>query len=79
MAEGQLTQHFLVPQHIRLTDEQKKQMLNRFNISIKQLPMIKVTDPAIKEMNCKVGEVIQVRRNSPTAKETDYYRVVVDG
>ena len=79
MAEGQLTQHFLVPQHIRLTDEQKKQMLNRFNISIKQLPMIKVTDPVIKEMNCKVGEVIQVRRNSPTAKETDYYRVVVDG
>lgn len=77
--EVQLTQHFLVPQHKRLTDEQKKELLKKYNISIKQLPMIKVNDPAIKEMNCKVGDLILVKRPSPTAKETEYFRVVVDG
>lgn len=75
----QITQHFLVPQHVRLTDEQKNQLLGKFNISLKQLPMIKINDPAIKDLGVKPGDVISIRRKSPTSKETDYYRLVVDG
>ncbi len=77
--EAQLTQHFLVPQHIRLTDEQKREVLKKYNISSKQLPMIKISDPAIKDMGLKVNDVILVKRKSPTAKETEYYRLVIDG
>jgi len=75
--ELQINQHFLVPQHIKLTEEQKKQLLETFNISLKQLPMIKIDDPAIKDMGVKVNDVILIKRKSPTAKETDYYRLVV--
>lgn len=77
--EAQHIQHFLVPHHIRLTDEQKKEVLKKFNISVKQLPMIKVNDPAIRNMNPKVNDLVLIRRKSPTAKETEYYRVVIDG
>ncbi len=77
--EFKITQHFLVPQHIRLTEEQKKDLLKKFNISVKQLPEIKVNDPAIKDLQVAVNDVIQIKRRSHTAKETDYFRVVVDG
>ncbi len=80
MTDGfKISQHFLVPQHIKLTEEQKERLLKSFNISIKQLPMIKISDPAIKEMGMRVNDVILIKRKSNTAKETDYYRVVIDG
>ena len=74
-----INQHFLVPQHMKLTEEQKERLLKNFNISTKQLPMIKISDPAIKEMGVRVNDVILIKRKSNTAKETDYYRVVIDG
>lgn len=37
------------------------------------------SDPAIKLLNCKVGDVIKIIRRSETAGETEYYRVVVKG
>ena len=77
--ESQLTQHSLVPEHIKLTDEQKKNLLDKYNISIKQLPMIKTSDPALKDMGLKVNDIILIKRHSPTAKYTDYYRVIIDG
>ena len=77
--DSQQTQHFLVPQHIKLSDEQKMEVLNKYNISLKQMPMIRTNDPVLKDMGAKVNDLILVRRNSITAKETEYYRVVVDG
>lgn len=41
--------------------------------------MIKISDPAIKDLGVKAGDVILIKRKSHTAKETDYYRLVVDG
>ena len=75
----QTTQHFLVPQHIKLNEEEKEKVLQQHNITIKQLPMILASDPTLKELSVKVGDIIRVRRNSATAKETDYYRAVIDG
>ena len=77
--EIQIYQHFLVPKHIKLTDEEKKKLLEKHNITIKQLPMIKASDPALKDMGVKVNDIILIKRNSPTAKETSYYRMVIDG
>lgn len=76
--ELQTVQHFLVPQHIKLTADQKKQLLKTFNISTSQLPMIRNDDPAIKNLMLKSGDVIAIKRKSPTAKETDYYRLVIN-
>ena len=77
--ESKIIQHKLVPEHLKLTEEQKRHLLQNFNISVKQLPMIKLSDPTIKSLNLKVNDVIQVKRKSATAREADYYRVVVDG
>ncbi len=77
--ESKLTQHFLVPEHVRLAEEQKQEFLKKNNISIKQLPMIHITDPAIKDLGFKVQDVLLIKRKSAVTKEADYYRVVVDG
>lgn len=72
-------QHSLVPEHIKLGEEEKKKILGKYNLSIKQLPHILIKDPAIVDLGPEVGDVIKIKRASPTIKETEYYRVVVDG
>jgi DNA-directed RNA polymerase subunit H len=66
----------LVPKHEILTDEEKKQVLNEFNISEKQLPKIRSTDAAARKLGAKKGEVIRITRKSPTAGDYYYYRIV---
>ncbi len=68
----------LVPKHEILSEEEKKKLLEKFNISLKQLPRILITDPCVKALGAKVGDVIKITRKSPTAGEYFYYRVVVD-
>jgi DNA-directed RNA polymerase subunit H len=41
------------------------------------LPRILETDPAIKEMSPKPGDVVKIVRKSETAGESVYYRVVI--
>jgi DNA-directed RNA polymerase subunit H len=69
----------MVPKHIVLTEEEKEEVLNRYKVSLRQLPKILITDPAIANRNPKVGDVVRIVRKSPTAEETVYYRVVVRG
>ncbi len=69
--------HVLVPEHKKLSEKEKKALLEKFNITIKELPQILKTDPAIQGLNAKEGDIIMIKRNSPTAGESIYYRVVV--
>lgn len=69
----------MVPKHIILSEEEKNEVLKRYKISLRQLPRILMTDPAIAEKNPKVGDVVKIVRKSPTAGETLYYRVVARG
>jgi len=66
-----------VPKHELLSYEQAQELLKKLNISLKQLPKIKKTDAAIKELNAKRGSIIKITRNSQTAGVYYYYRVVV--
>jgi len=74
-----MERHILAPEHIKLTKEEKDKVLAKYNISIKQLPRILESDPAIKNLEAKQGEVIMIKRNSQTAKESIFYRVVING
>ena len=74
-----ITKHILVPEHTKLGEEEKRKLLEQYNISIKQLPQIKLDDPAIKHLNPKVGDVMKIKRISPTVGETFFYRVVIHG
>ena len=69
--------HNLVPKHRILNEKEKEEFLKEKNISAKDLPRILSTDPAIKEMNPKPGDIVEITRQSPFAGKIKYYRVVV--
>ncbi len=77
MEEKKKIVHVLVPEHRILSEEEKKELLEKYKIDIKQLPMILSSDPMVKQIGAKVGDVIEIKRKSPTAGEALYYRLVV--
>ncbi len=69
--------HELVPKHEVLSEEEKKRVLEKFKITEEKLPKILESDPVVKKINAKVGDVIKITRKSPVKKESVYYRIVV--
>lgn len=76
MAVNILT-HEMVPKHEVLSKEEQKAVLEHYNITKEKLPKITSGDPIIKAIKAKPGEIIKITRESPTAGETIYYRLVV--
>ncbi len=75
-----ILEHELVPKHRILSEEEKQKLLEKYNISLKNLPKISIKDPVVKLLNdAKVGDVIEITRKSPTAGTTKYYRVIING
>jgi len=70
--------HIIIPRHSQLSDSQKEKLLEKYNISEKELPRIFKSDPGIISLNSKPGDVIKITRKSQTASEAVFYRVVVD-
>lgn len=79
MKELEIMKHDLVPKQELLNDKEKEEVLKRFRITLRQLPRILETDPVVKILNAKVGDVIRITRQSQTAGEAEYYRVVIKG
>jgi len=79
LEEINVAEHTLVPKHVLLNEEEKNDVLKKYGVSLKQLPRIVLTDPAIIKMNPQVGDVVKIVRKSKTAEETVFYRVVVRG
>jgi len=72
--------HGLVPKHVKLSEEEKKELLEKYNIGLTQLPKIYDNDPMIKIMgDVKIGDIVKIERDSPTAGKGIFYRVVVHG
>lgn len=69
----------LVPKHILLKKDEADMILRRMNIRKNQLPWILSSDPAVKAINAKPGDVIMIVRNSPTAGTSIALRVVIPG
>ncbi len=77
MTKLNVLKHEMVPEHIVLSEEEKKEVLEKYNISIKQLPKILAKDPVVKAIGAKPGDVIKIVRKSPVAGKSVYYRLVV--
>ena len=71
--------HVLVPEHIKMTEEEVDLLLEKYNISKKQLPKIVRSDPALMGLEADLGDVIKILRNSPTIGKSVYYRTVING
>lgn len=67
--------HILQPKHTKLKQEEVKKLLEKYNVSLSQLPKIKKEDPITPE-GCDTGDVLKIER-----KEGDkinlYFRTVV--
>ena len=75
--EYDILKHELVPEHVILKNEEKKKLLEEMKILPQQLPKILATEPVVKAIDAKEGDVIKIIRKSPTAGQTVYYRIVV--
>jgi len=77
--EINVMEHYLVPKHRVLSREEAEQVLKKYGITPYQLPYILVSDPVVKALGAKPGDIIEIIRDSPTAGKAVYYRLVVKG
>ena len=74
----EIFEHALVPKHEIMTEKEKNQLLARYKIHPYQMPQVKATDPAVKAIGARPGDLLRVIRKSATAGEHIAYRYVVD-
>lgn len=73
------TSHVLVPLHEKLSIEEAVKVLKELGVRPEQLPWIRSSDPIVKAIGARPGDIIKVTRKSPTAGETVVYRYVISG
>ncbi len=66
--------HILQPKHTKLKLNEAKQLLEKYNISISQLPKIKKDDPVIPE-GYEQGDIVKIERKDED-KINVYFRIV---
>ena len=69
--------HKLVPRHEILDETELKKIVSEYNIEKEQMPKIHVSDPAAVAIKAKIGDVIRITRDSPTAGKAVFYRLVI--
>lgn len=71
--------HVLVPKHEVLTAEERERLLAEYKVEAYRLPFIRASDPAVRAIGAKPGDVVRVVRDSATAGRYVAYRYVVEG
>ena len=71
-------EHELVPRHVLLKKKEAEEILTRYHIKAFQLPYIKESDPAVRELGGKPGDVVKILRRSSTAGQVEVYRHVIE-
>lgn len=66
--------HILQPKHHKLKSEEIAKLLEKYNISLSQLPKIKITDEALPD-NCEIGDIVKIERKEQ-GRIVDFFRVV---
>ncbi len=72
-------QHELVPRAEIVPREEAKRILRQLNAAPWQLPWIRSSDPLVRAIKAKPGDIIRIVRRSSTAGEHITYRFVVPG
>lgn len=77
--EIEIDKNFLVPKHEIATEEEKQELIKKYG-PLKYFPRILSSDPIVKKIGAKPGDLIKIYRKSPIlkGKYSIYYRVVVE-
>jgi DNA-directed RNA polymerase subunit H len=67
----------MVPEHRVLSFEEAVALLRRLGAKPWQLPQISLNDPVARLLNAKPGDIIEIKRLSPTGGVHIAYRLVV--
>lgn len=73
-----MIEHNLVPKHELLSPEEAQKILDKYNVTRAQMPLILTTDSAIAHLQAQVGDIIKIIRKSRQIGDSLYYRVVVE-
>jgi len=76
--EIDVSKHELVPKHEIVDEKEKEELLKRYG-SLKNFPRILSTDPQVKLLKAKPGDLIKIIRRNEVTGESVYYRVVIEG
>lgn len=72
---AQQKMHILQSKHALLKPEEAEKLLKKYNISLSQLPKIKINDAAIPE-NANAGDIVKIERKDEEGIKT-YFRVII--
>lgn len=69
--------HELVPHHVLLTKKETQELLDKYKISVTDLPRMFEKDPVAIAIGAKEGDVVKIVRDSETTvNSVKYYRYV---
>lgn len=71
--------HELVPIHEILSSEEREKLLSEYRVQPYQLPRVIASDPAVKAIGARPGDIVRIIRDSTTAGKYTAYRYVVEG
>ena len=72
------TKHCLVDKHTKLTKEEVKDLMTKYNIKTKTaLPIILKSDPIAKWLGIRPGDIVKIDRYNPNSGLINYYRACV--
>ena len=71
-----ITHHVYVPKHILLSQDEEKELLQKYNTTKGKLPKMSKLDPVAKYYGMKTDQVCKIIRKSPEVGEYIYYRLV---
>ena len=74
----EIKNHALVSKHEKCSENEKKQILQKYNIGAKDFPKISINDAALYNIEVKPGYLIKITRDGPVAGKTFFYRIVIE-
>lgn len=69
--------NIMQPDFFLLGEEERKKMIEEFNVLEKNLPKIKVSDIISRFFNAKVNDIFKIVRKTPEYGYDIYYRIVI--